>query len=157
MRAHRSVQRLRWSAGSDVYKGQEFQVEKNEPKLQPKVARPNALAVIRSVSNGALNAIAAANRPTMLKSIRSTNRLFSGSTQLMIRCRAKTELVSHLSLRCGLFNFTINSKIMPTVKKEIWGKISGCTLKTRFYLWWGCSGSSCLHASDCCKWSANII
>ena len=67
--------------------------------LQPRAARPNELAVIRSVSNGALNAIAAANKPTRLKSIRSTKRLFSGSTQLMIICKAKTDPVSHFSLR----------------------------------------------------------
>ncbi len=67
--------------------------------LQPKAAKPNELAVIRSVSSGALNAIAAANKPTRLKSIRSTKRLFSGSTQLMIRCAARTDPVSNFSPR----------------------------------------------------------
>ena len=67
--------------------------------LHPKAARPNELAVIRSVSSGALNAIAAANKPTRLKSIRSTKTLLSGSTQLMIRCKARTDPVSNFSPR----------------------------------------------------------
>ena len=70
----------------------EFQVEKNEPKLQPKAARPNELAVIRSVSNGALNAIADANKPTRLKRIKSMKILGSGKSNLRIRWESKKKM-----------------------------------------------------------------
>ena len=63
----------------------EFQVEKNEPMLQIKAAKPNEIADTRSVWAGALSAIMAANKPIKLNSTRSINILFSGNIHLDTR------------------------------------------------------------------------
>jgi hypothetical protein len=63
----------------------EFQVEKNEPMLQIEQAIPIVIAEIRSVMTGALNAITAERRPTMLKPIRSIKMLGVGKTKRVIR------------------------------------------------------------------------
>ena len=49
----------------------EFQVEKNEPMPQIEQALPIVIADIRSVIIGALNAITADRRPTILNPIKS--------------------------------------------------------------------------------------
>jgi len=63
----------------------EFQVEKNEPRLQINAANPIDIAEIRSVSIGALNEMAAVSKPTRLNKSRSTATLFSGETNLNAR------------------------------------------------------------------------
>ena len=57
----------------------EFQVEKIEPMLQIEQAMPIVIAEIRSEMTGALNAITAESRPTILKPIKSIKMLGVGN------------------------------------------------------------------------------
>ena len=63
----------------------EFQVEKNEPTLHIKQASAMVIADIRSVITGALNAITAARKPTMLNPIKSINMFGTGKVKRVIR------------------------------------------------------------------------
>jgi len=63
----------------------EFQVEKNEPILHIKHASAMVVADIRSVITGALNAMTAARKPTMLNPIKSINMFGTGKVKRVIR------------------------------------------------------------------------
>ena len=60
-------------------------MEKNEPMLQIEQAIPIVIADIRSVITGALNAITAERRPTMLNPIKSIKIFGAGKTKRAIR------------------------------------------------------------------------
>ena len=89
----------------------EFQVEKNEPRLQINAANPIDIAEIRSVSMGALNAIPAVSKPTRLNKSRSTATLFSGDINLSARCINSASDVTHFKIRLLDKECIINSKI----------------------------------------------
>lgn len=61
-------------------------MEKNEPILQIKAAKPNEIADTRSTWAGAVSAIIAASKPIELNSIKSITILFSGNIHPDIRC-----------------------------------------------------------------------
>lgn len=63
----------------------EFQVEKNEPTLHIKQASAMVIADIRSVITGALNAITAARKPTMLNPIKSIKMFGTEKVKRVIR------------------------------------------------------------------------
>ena len=60
-------------------------MEKNEPMLQIEQAIPIDIADIRSVITGALNAITAERRPTILNPIKSIKIFGAGKTKRAIR------------------------------------------------------------------------
>ena len=95
----------------------EFQVEKNEPILQIKAAKPKEIAETRSTWAGAVSAIIAASKPIELNSIKSITILFSGNIHLDIRCETTKTPAIGLNPRCGRYNCIINSKILLLLNK----------------------------------------
>ena len=73
-------------------------MEKNEPRLQIKLALPNAIAENLSLMIGALNAIADAINPTRLKRIRSMKTFGSGNKNLKKRWATKSRKPIHLRI-----------------------------------------------------------
>jgi hypothetical protein len=63
----------------------EFQVERNDPILQIKLARLIVIADIRSVRTGAKYAIIEARNPTRLKTTRSIKTFGVGKIALVMR------------------------------------------------------------------------